>query len=103
MSESHKPPSKRNSEHYRQFVVDHFGVSANENLVQLSLSFEGVDVGGSECIIREATAVMPLRSIKVLQILLTNVLNKLETDLGPITLPPGKEEELRKALGAKKA
>ena len=46
-------------------------------------------------VLREATAVLSLQSLKVLQLLLTNAVAALEAQIGPIQLAPGKEEQLK--------
>jgi hypothetical protein len=82
------------SPNFRRIAVDNFGVRISDNMAQLVMGLDTMDLDDKEVTVREATAVMTLRSLKVLQLVLNNVIKMVETDIGIIQLPPGKEEEL---------
>jgi hypothetical protein len=76
-----------------------FGLRLNENIAQILFSLESGDFHTTEQqIIEEAVIAMTPRSLKVLSIILQNALNALESAQGPISLGPGKEEELNSKL-----
>lgn len=83
------------SEHFKRFATDTFGLRLNNNWAQVIFSMDTQDAEEQSCLVQEATAVMTLQSLKVLQILLTNSIAAAEAQFGPIALAPGKEEELR--------
>lgn len=89
-----------NSTNFRNIAIDHFGISANDNLVQLTLGLETLSENGQPCIAREVTAVLTPKSLKVLQILLTSVLERMESDLGEIIIDPQKIKDLSKVKRA---
>lgn len=93
-----RPEAKKTieSEDYRRFATDTFGIRLNNNFAQLNFSLDTQTVQEEDCLVLEATAVMTLQSLKILQKLLTNTLNVVEEQFGPIQLAPGKEEELEK-------
>lgn len=84
------------SEQFRRFSADTFGLRVNNNVAQLTFSLETADAEEREILFREATAVLTLQSLKVLQIVLTNTMEAIEKQFGPVALAPGKEEELKK-------
>jgi hypothetical protein len=86
------------SEHFRMFAADTYGLRLTNHSAQLSFLLETLDLENREFLLKEATAVLSLPSLKVLQIVLTNALAVAEKQFGPVTLPPGKEEELRAVL-----
>ena len=85
---------------HRRIAVDHFGLRLNDNLAQVILSIETLNEKGEEVIVREATAVLTLRSLKIFHLLLGNILERAERDLGPIEIPQNKLDELKAGKGS---
>lgn len=100
MADEQKRPNKltSKSKDYRIFATDTFGLRVSNHMVQLVFSLETVDENGDACIVTEGTAVLTLLSAKILSFVLSQSIADLEAALGPIPLPPGKLEELTKAL-----
>ena len=88
------------SDSFKIFTADTFGVRLSNHMAQIVFSIETVNETDQECHVLEATAALSLQSFKVLTLVLANALATVETDLGPIALGPGKEEELRKSFEA---
>lgn len=86
------------SKDFRNIAADAFGVRANDNFVQLMFSLESSDFQTGETIfIEEMLVSLPPRALKVLSIILSDMVNLLETAGGVIELPPNKMEEMKKA------
>ena len=102
MAENPKPIEKPVvlSEKYRHFPADNFGVRVSNHSAQITFGLEVADVNEREIICREAMAVMSLQSAKVLQLLLANALAVVEKRFGPVQLPPGKEDELKRRVAS---
>jgi hypothetical protein len=83
---------------HKRFAADTFSLRLSTNVSQVVFSLETVDANDREILVREATAVLSLQSLKVLQLLLTNAVAVLESQVGSIQLAPGKEEQLN-AIG----
>lgn len=100
MADVKRPAPKPTVEatNFRRFAADTFGLRLTNHAAQLSLLLETVDAEEREIQLKEATAVMSLSSLKVLQLILTNAVALAEKQFGPISLPPGKEEELKKLM-----
>lgn len=79
---------------------DTFSLRLSNHSVQLTFLLDTADKEDREVLLREATAIIPLASLKVLQIVVVNAIAYAEANFGPIVLPPGKEEELRAMLDA---
>jgi hypothetical protein len=87
------------SPHFRRFPADTFGLRINNNWAQLTFSLESADVEDRDLVSREATVILTLQSLKVLQLLLAGAVEGIEKQFGPVNLPAGKEEELKKVGG----
>ncbi len=82
------------SPNHRLVPVDNFGVRVNDNLAQLLFSIETIDDAGNEVVVREMTAVLTPKSLKVLSVMLTNIVANIESELGAIDIPESKLAEL---------
>jgi hypothetical protein len=82
------------SQQYRRFAADTFSMRINDSIAQLSFALETADEKENEIIMREATAVMTPRSLKVMHLLTGLLIQNVEGKFGKIELPPGKEEQL---------
>jgi hypothetical protein len=79
---------------FKVFAADTFGLRLGDNLCQIVFALQSMDANDREILLREATAVLSLQSIKVLHLLLSNAIAALEAQVGPIALAPGKEAQL---------
>jgi len=91
---------KITSKDFRTIAVSAIGASANDNLVQIVFGLEVPDsVTREEVIMEEVRLVMTPRTLKTVQVTLTNLVNGLESALGEIqigVLPPVEVEKTSK-------
>lgn len=87
------PAEKRKvtSKDFRTIAVSAFGVNANDNLIQLVFGLEVTDnTTMEEIIVEEVRLVMTPRTLKTVQLTLTNLVQGLEEIIGeiPSVAPP---------------
>lgn len=83
---------------YRRFAADRFSLRLTDHLAQLTFSLDTVDGEERECTVREATALMTLKSLKVLQLLLAGIVTQTERELGAIPVDPQFEERMKSLI-----
>ena len=80
---------KIRSDHFRTIVVSALGANANDNLIQLVFGLEIVDSESmQEVIMEEVRLVMTPRTLKTVQVTLTNLVQGMESSLGEIVIGP---------------
>jgi hypothetical protein len=86
--------SVRSAQH--KFVAaDTFGFRIGDNGAQITFGLESADAENKEYIQQEVTIVLTLRSLKVLQLLATTIVEGYEKTVAPIPIPAEKEAQLR--------
>ena len=81
---------------FRIIPADTFGLRLNDNLVQLSVSMDVNVQGTSErMVFEQAIIALSPRSAKVLALVMQKAITVFEERFGAISLPPGKEEQIK--------
>jgi hypothetical protein len=82
---------------FRVVGADAFSMRMNDNTAQIIFGLE-VGVKPDEYILENTLVALSPRSLKVLGLIITQAITSFEGVNGPIPLPPGKMEELEKAI-----
>jgi hypothetical protein len=84
---------------FRRFFSNWFALRFSDNDVSIIFGLEDQKgIGPVDGPVAEAQVIMTPRSAKVLMMALTHAIEQFEAQLGVISLPPGKAEELAAAI-----
>jgi hypothetical protein len=85
------------SKDFRTIAVSTIGANANDNLIQVMLGLEILDADTmQDGLMEEVRLVMTPRTLKMVQMTLTNLVQRLESVLGEIPVGPPPPVQLEK-------